>query len=217
MITARLDITLAKSTNYIPMGNWDDKFQYKLSDVGIPVVKVPNTSVSAGFTAWALNSNVSTVGLSPDASGNSEWRLVESAEFIYMLSAYIEHLQAALVTAERIESLMIRTNNLEVLNGAKIGSFSIENGNLTVTHSWMTYIGSSYVQVNQKTSFASNGVLIEASYGGTADHPSVISWGAKLSASGVEIGNIKLNRHGVTAGEMEYNSYGVYRNGVKVL
>jgi hypothetical protein len=124
IITGRVNITLNKATNYLILGNWSDKISYKLSDAGIPVVKVPD-STSLGYSVYALNVNESTVGASPSGAGFNEWRLIESAEFIYMQQAYIERLQAAIVTAERIEALMIRTSKLEVLEGAKIGAFDI--------------------------------------------------------------------------------------------
>lgn len=129
MYIGRVDIELEKPTNYIPMGQWQADVEYKLSDVGIPVVEVPD-STAAGFSVYALNVDVATKGLKPDAN-NSEWKLMESAEFIYMLQAYIKRLQSEIITAQYIESLMIRTRNLEVLDGAKIGGFKISGDGLT--------------------------------------------------------------------------------------
>lgn len=113
----RINIELAKPTNYLILGNWSDQMSYKLSDAGVPVVRVPD-GTSLGYSVYALNVAESTVGASPSGAGSSEWRLVESAEFIYMQQAYIERLQAAIVTAEKIESMMIRTSNIEILEGA---------------------------------------------------------------------------------------------------
>jgi hypothetical protein len=78
---------------------------------------------------YALNVNESTVGASPSGAGSNEWRLIESAEFIYMQQAYIERLQAAIVTAESIQALTITTGKLTVTDGAKIGVFVINNSN----------------------------------------------------------------------------------------
>ncbi len=79
-------------TNYLILGWWDDKISYMLSDLGIPVVKVAD-GTSLGYSAYSLDTGVSTPGASPDGSGVSEWKLVESAEFVYMQDAYIERLQ----------------------------------------------------------------------------------------------------------------------------
>ncbi|SFL00109.1 hypothetical protein SAMN05216357_11093 [Porphyromonadaceae bacterium KH3CP3RA] len=128
----RINIELAKATNYLILGNWSDLISYKLSDAGVPVVRVPDDT-SLGYSVYALNVAESTVGASPAGAGSSEWRLVESAEFIYMQAAYIERLQAAIVTAERIEALNIRTSLLEVLEGAKVGGFDIGSGRIGKT------------------------------------------------------------------------------------
>lgn len=124
-VTARVNIELAKSTNYIPMGFWEATTDYYLSDLGIPFVKRPDGS-TLGYSVFALNVQQATKG----SWIASEWRLIESAEFMYMQEAYIEHLQAELITAQKIESLLIRTGNLEVLNGAKIAGMGIENDNI---------------------------------------------------------------------------------------
>ena len=87
----------------------------------------------------------------------------------------------------------------------EIGDFTIENGKLVVTYSWFTYVGPSYVQVTQKTTFQPSGVLVEASYGGTVDHPQVVSWNAKFDSGGVTVGGIELRRDGL------------YRDGVFVI
>ncbi len=104
-------------TNYLILGWWSPTTSYKLSDAGIPVVKVAD-GTAAGYSAYKLITAASTTDLIPP---NAEWQLVESVEFLYMQDAYIERLQAALVTAEKIESLMIRTSNIEILNGAIVG------------------------------------------------------------------------------------------------
>lgn len=138
-VTAKVNIELAKSTNYLILGDWSDMIQYVLSDAGIPVVRVPD-STSLGYSVYALSVEASTVGASPSGAGASEWRLVESAEFIYMQQAYIERLQAALVTAEKIESIMIRTKNLEVKDGAKIGAWNVDNDSLGIDVETTRYV-----------------------------------------------------------------------------
>lgn len=105
-ISARVNIELAKATNYLILGNWSDQMSYKLSDAGVPVVRVPD-GTSLGYSVYALNVAESTVGASPAGAGSSEWRLVESAEFIYMQQAYIERLQ---------------------FESARGGGFEVENG-----------------------------------------------------------------------------------------
>lgn len=187
-------------SNYLPMGWWDTSITYKLSDAGIPLIKKED-GTELGYSVYTLKVAASTTG----SFVVSEWELVESADFIYMQAAYIEKLQAQLITAEKIESLLIQTGNLEVTSGAKIGNFTIENGNLVVTYSWFTYVGSSYVEVTQKTTFRSSGILVEASYGGTVDHPQVVSWSARFDSGGVTIGSMELRRDGL------------YRNGVFVI
>jgi hypothetical protein len=120
IITGRVNIKVAEATNYLILGYWSDKISYKLSGAGIPVVIVPD-GTSLGYSVYSLKVNESTTGASPSGSGSNEWRLVESAEFVYMQQAYIERLQAAIVTAERIEALKIRTSNIEILEGAIVG------------------------------------------------------------------------------------------------
>ena len=93
------------------------------------------------------------------------------------------------------------TGAIEATSG-KIGDFTIENGKLVVTYSWFTYVGPNTVQVTQKTTFQPSGVLVEASYGGTFDHPQVISWNAKFDSGGVTVGSMELRRDGL------------YRNGI---
>lgn len=126
-VTQRVSVKRAKSTNYNPMGPWDSTIQYRLSDMGIPLVTLEKSTVT-GFAAYGLNVDKSTIGVSPDSTaGAQEWRLLESTDFLYMVQAYIEKLQAQVITAEYIEALNIRTGNLEVLDGSKLGGFSIRN------------------------------------------------------------------------------------------
>lgn len=200
----RINIELAKATNYLILGNWSDQMSYKLSDAGVPVVRVPD-GTSLGYSVYALNVSESTVGASPSGAGSSEWRLVESAEFIYMQNAYIERLQAAIVTAEKIESLMIRTKNLEVLNDAVIGGFSIENGGLKASYFYQTYIGTTLVHVSGDIRLSSGGLVITSQYGGTTDHPQIVSWNTKISSTGLKVGI------------MEVRQDGIYKNGSQIL
>ena len=76
-------------TNYLVMGWWDPTISYKLSDAGIPIVKVEDES-DDGFSVYKLTATASTIGAKPP---NNEWEKVQSAEFIYMQQAYIERLQ----------------------------------------------------------------------------------------------------------------------------
>ena len=97
-------------SNYLIMGFFSDKVQYKLSPAGIPVVKRPD-GTQGNFSVFELTAPHSTFDLTTNKGTfvPSEWKLVESADFIYMKDAYIERLQAVLVTAERIEALKIVT------------------------------------------------------------------------------------------------------------
>ncbi len=203
-LSARLNIELAKSTNYLILGNWLNTMSYKLSDAGVPVVKVPD-GTSLGYSVYALNVESSTAGASPAGAGASEWRLVESAEFIYMQQAYIERLQAAIITAEYIESLMIRTKNLEVLDDAQIGGFSIENGGLEASYFYQMYIGPNLVYVSGNIRLSSGGLIITSQYGGTTEHPQIVSWNTEITSTGLKVGEIEVRRNGI------------YRNGSQIL
>lgn len=97
ILTARLDIELATATNYLPMGWWDEKVKYQITDLGVPVVKFKD-GTSAGFSAYALK--VEEVILSgtppkgtPPLAAPHEWKLVPTDSFRYMVGAYIERLQ----------------------------------------------------------------------------------------------------------------------------
>lgn len=123
-LNLRVNIDLAKSVNYLPMGFWvkpdgsPEKPFYRITELGVPMVKVEG-STSLGYSVYVLNVDVSDA--EKPSPLNSQWRKVESMELIYAQNAYIERLQAALVTAERIESMMIRTKNIEILEGALVG------------------------------------------------------------------------------------------------
>ena len=115
-VTARVNIELAKSTNYIPMGFWvqpvagnSKKPFYRITDLGIPMVKVADAS-SLGYSVYVLNVDVSN-NVVPSGS-NPQWRLVESTELIYIQQAFIERLWTQMLVAE----------------GAEIGGFEIKEG-----------------------------------------------------------------------------------------
>ena len=86
-------------SNYLIFGFWMNNVQYKLSDAGIHVVKIPD-STAAKYSVYKLIAPVSTLG----SFIPTQWELVESAEFIYMQDAYIEHLQATMVTAKTLRT-----------------------------------------------------------------------------------------------------------------
>lgn len=113
-------------SNYLILGFFSDKIQYKLSPAGIPVVK-RSDDTQGNFSAYELTAPQSTFNHTTKKGTfvSSEWKLVENVDFIYMQEAYIERLQASLVTAEKIEALKIVTSNLEVISGAKIAGFEI--------------------------------------------------------------------------------------------
>lgn len=115
-LNLRINIDLAKSTNYIPMGFWvqpvagdPKKPFYRITDLGIPMVKVEDGS-ALGYSVYVLNVDVSD-DVVPSAS-NPQWRLIESAELIYIQQAFIERLWTQMLIAE----------------GAEIGGFEIKDG-----------------------------------------------------------------------------------------
>lgn len=208
-VTARVNIELAKSANYIPMGFWRapdgsaTKPYYRITDIGIPMVKRP-AGTSLGYTVWVLNVDVSNA-TAPDAAGNTQWKLIDSLEIIYAQNAYIERLQTEIITAQYIESLLIKTSNLEVLNGAKIGDFQINNGRLTASHWYQTYIGATIVTVTGDIILSSGGLVINSSYGGTTEHPQVVTWSTEVTSVGIKVGSMEIKRDGI------------YKNGTLIL
>jgi hypothetical protein len=180
-------------TNYLIMGWWNESIEYRLSDAGIPVVKRPLLS---SFTVHKLIVPQSTSGV----FDTDEWEEVSNVEFIYMQNAYIERLQAQIVTADIIESLLIKTSKLEVLNGAKIGNFQIDNGRLRASHFYQAYIGPTLVHVTGDIILSSGGLVINSSYGGTTDHPQVVSWSSEITSGSIRIGNMEMRRDGIYRG-----------------
>lgn len=189
--------------------DWLSDVQYRITSMGVPVVKVED-GTSMGFSVYSLKQNLTSneVGKKPGLSSwawSSFWELMSSQEYMYIQESYIERLQAALVTAEKIQALNIKTGNLEALNGAKIGNFEVLNGILTATHQWSTYIGTTFVFVTSRIEIRSDEVSIFNSYGGTTDHPTVVEWYSRVTPTKIEVGQMEVRRDGI------------YRNGVKVL
>lgn len=158
-------------TNHLIMGFFSDKIQYKLSPAGIPVVKRPDGS-QGNFSVFELTAPQSTFNpiTKKGTFVPSEWKLVENVDFIYMQEAYIERLQAVLITAENIEALMIRTANLEVLNGAKVGNWNVEGGNLSSDYASgaslrVEQAGGRFLRINDSENAAMLGIRSD---GGTA-------------------------------------------------
>lgn len=106
-------------TNYIPMGWWNSGVTYSKTDLGIPLVKKED-GTALGYSVYTLKVSAST----PGSFILSEWDLVESADFIYMQQAYIERLQAEIVTAQKINTLDLSANNITArdLNGNKLAT-----------------------------------------------------------------------------------------------
>lgn len=112
----RINIELAKPANYIPMGFWvqpvagdPKKPFYRITDLGIPMVKVEDGS-ALGYSVYVLNVEVSN-DVVPSAT-NPQWRLIESMELVYIQQAFIERLWTQMLIAE----------------GAEIGGFEIKDG-----------------------------------------------------------------------------------------
>ena len=124
-------------TNYLIMGFFSDKVQYKLSPAGIPVVKRPDGS-QGNFSVFELTAPQSTFDLTTNKGifVPSEWKLVESADFIYMQEAYIEHLQALTVTAKKVRTSVngarteIDSEGIKVFNALENMNirFGLKNG-----------------------------------------------------------------------------------------
>lgn len=115
-LKTRINIELAKPANYIPMGFWvkpvmgdTTKPFYHITDLGIPMVKVAD-GTALGYSVYVLQVDMSN-DVVPSIS-NPQWRLVESAELIYIQQAFIERLWVQMLVAE----------------GAEIGGFEIKNG-----------------------------------------------------------------------------------------
>lgn len=84
-------------SNKIIMGWWSATISYKMSEAGIPVVKVDDGV--GGFDVYELKVATATTGAIPSGStGLTEWNQVSSVEFIYMQDAYVENLQAQLIS-----------------------------------------------------------------------------------------------------------------------
>lgn len=219
-------------TNYIPMGFWSATTDYYLSDLGIPFVKRPDGS-TLGYSVFSLNVQQATKG----SWITSQWRLLESAEFIYMQDAYIEKLQAELITAEKIESLNIKTGNLEVLDGAKLGSLLVAGGEITSSYSktepvwnYSTYpptligtyptsgvlnisidevsITKNYLATSNKTIVKGDRVIVEQN---TISNKTVsIIDNARILVEHTTIASGAVNK-------IEITPYGIYKNGTKIL
>jgi hypothetical protein len=80
------------------MGWWNSDVTYSKTDLGIPLVKKED-GTALGYSVYTLKAAAST----PGTFILSEWDLVESADFIYMQQAYIERLQAELISAVTVE------------------------------------------------------------------------------------------------------------------
>ena len=117
--------------NYLIMGWWSASVHYKLTDAGIPVIKVEDDSHD-GFSVYKLTALQSTLGVFIA----SEWEKVKSADFVYMQDAYIEHLQAIMVTAKTLRTdsegarTEIDTEGIKVFNALSIMNirFGLKNG-----------------------------------------------------------------------------------------
>lgn len=180
-------------SNFLIFDFWDATIEYEITIAGVPVVKrADNTQPK--FTAYKLIVPKSTKG----TFVSSEWKAIETVDFMFMQEAYIRHLQAKLITAERIEALDIRTSNLEVIDGAKIGWFDIQNGGLTANVSRMEHLPSGvYVQVNSSVRLSTGGLTVYNSYGGTAGHPEVVSWESSITSARIKMGDVELRRDGI--------------------
>ena len=59
--------------NYLNMGNWDINMVYRITDLGIPMVRVPIGS-TGNYTVYTLKVTNSTLGVQPSTQqGLTEW------------------------------------------------------------------------------------------------------------------------------------------------
>lgn len=228
-------------TNYLIPVWWDSSTKYEKTQFGVPVVLLED-GTTLGYSAYELLTDSSTVGQSP-ATTPSEWRVLESTKYIYILNAYIKQLQAQLVTAERIEALMIRTQNLEVLDGAKIGGLQIIDGNLTSSYSkseiiWdysthpPTYVGTKVVSgsikfnvdsVEVEDSYSINGlpnsrkIIISPTGVSVINNALLNTYTTSIERGGILVQYEKFHPSGNTSESVEVRSDGIYRNGNKIL
>lgn len=102
--------------NYLPPVWWDSEVKYVNSGFGIPVVKLED-GTTLGYSVYALTADESPAGYTPSGYP-AIWRLMESSEYMFLQEAYIEKLQAELVTAEKINALDITSRRLLAINSA---------------------------------------------------------------------------------------------------
>ena len=77
--------------NYLNMGNWDMYMVYRITDLGIPMVRVPIGS-TGNYTVYTLKVTNSTPGVQPSTQqGLTEWKLIDSTDMIFMEQAYQLH------------------------------------------------------------------------------------------------------------------------------
>ena len=115
---------------YLIPVDWLNTTRYRMTPVGIPIVRVED-GTALGFSVYSLKQDLTEneVGKKPGSSTwswSAFWELMSSQEYLYIQESYIERLQAELITAQKIESLLIRTGNLEVIDGAKIAGLDIQ-------------------------------------------------------------------------------------------
>lgn len=204
-VTARVNIELAKSANYIPMGFWvqpvagdPKKPFYRITDLGIPMVKVADGS-ALGYSVYVLQVDVSN-NVVPSGS-NPQWRLIESTELIYIQQAFIERIWTEMVEAE----------------GARIASFYIvkENAKSVLRTAFtLPSIPDTSVYPNATITGTTLGNLIlreREIY--VSEQGNGITNTARISPEKITVGRY------VSGGEyvIEIFANGIYKNGVKVL
>lgn len=204
-LNLRINIDLAKSTNYIPMGFWvkpvagdPKKPFYRITDLGIPMVKVEDGS-ALGYSVYVLNVDVSD-DVVPSGS-NPQWRLIESMELIYIQQAFIERLWVEMVEAERA---IIASFNIMKENGKSVlkSAFSLPSIPDTSVYPNSTLIGDTL----------GNLILREREIY-ISEQGCGITNVARISPEKITIGRY------VSGGEdlIEIFANGIYKNGNKVL
>jgi len=204
-LNLRINIDLAKSTNYIPMGFWvkpvagdPKKPFYRITDLGIPMVKVEDGS-ALGYSVYVLNVDVSD-DVVPSVS-NPQWRLIESTELIYIQQAFIERLWVEMVEAE---GAIIASFNIMKENGKSVlkSAFSLPSIPDTSVYPNSTLIGDTL----------GNLILREREIY-ISEQGCGITNVARISPEKITIGRY------VSGGEdlIEIFANGIYKNGNKVL
>ena len=192
------------------------------------MVKVEDDLSDDGFSVHKLTALQSTLG----TFITSEWEKVKSADFVYMQDAYIERLQAVLITAERIEALdIVHPSGLYSLIGGKlkvqdaeikghVEAGSGKLGNILVNSNGLGYTVAyeegEVMDAEKSISLTEEGFIVEEIKIGNISGSYYDYLRTEVNSSGVSIMKAPDGRaRGMTSLEVKVD--GIYRNGTKIL